>query len=81
MKTSHVKCRQSLSNDVSLVAWTVLKALDMDTENMDKVVESCSDEKSMYSWKNSIVACDGKEVIGCIICYEGDRYKALRQYT
>lgn len=67
--------------DVNIVAWTVLTALDMDSENMDKVIESCSDEKSMYSWRNSIVACDGDEAIGCIVCYAGDKYETLRQYT
>lgn len=68
-------------NNVETVAWTVLTALDMDTSDMGRIVVSCSDEKSMYSWRNSIVACDGDEVIGCIICYEGDRYEALWQYT
>lgn len=64
-----------------LVAWTALTASDMDTDNMGEIVKSCSDEKSMYSWKNSIVAYDGDEIIGYIICYEGDRYELLRQYT
>lgn len=63
--------RPSEFTDVNIVAWTVLTALDIDTNDMFRVIESCSDEMSMYSWKNSIVACDGDEVIGCIICYEG----------
>lgn len=68
-------------NNVDAVAWTVLTALDMDTSDMNRVIESCLDEKSMYSWRNSIVACDGDEAIGCIVCYAGDKYETLRQYT
>lgn len=76
-----IDIKSAIKNNTPFVAWTVMTALDMEANDMSKVVESCSDEKSMYSWKNSIVACDGDEVIGCIICYEGDKYETLRQYT
>ncbi len=77
----YVLTRKAFDQDVEIVAWTVLTALDMEADELDWVKASCADEQSMYSWKNSIVACDGDEVIGCIICYEGDRYDYLRQYT
>lgn len=67
--------------DIETVAWTVLTALDMDTQDLEWVKESCADELTMYSWNKSIVALvDGKPV-GAIISYPGDDYDALRQYT
>lgn len=73
--------RDATEDDAGVVAWTVLTALDLDTSDMDRMLQSCSDVKSMYSWRNSIVACDGGKVVGCIVCYEGDRYESMRQYT
>jgi len=77
----YVTTESAQLSDVETVAWTVLTALDMDTKDLGSIIKSCSDEKSMYSWRNTIVACDGDEVIGCIICYEGDKYETFRQYT
>lgn len=73
--------RDATEDDVRVVAWTVLTALDLDTSDMDRMLQSCADVKSMYSWRNSIVACDGGKVVGCIVCYEGDKYESMRQYT
>lgn len=67
--------------DVRIVAWTVLTALDMDTDRLDWMMESCADPKSMYSWNKAIVAMADGRTVGCIVSYSGDDYAALRQYT
>lgn len=68
-------------NNINIVAWTILTALDMDTEDLEWIKKACADELSMYSWNKSIIASvDGKPV-GAIISYPGDDYDALRQYT
>ncbi|MDE5839850.1 MAG: GNAT family N-acetyltransferase [Muribaculaceae bacterium] len=73
--------RQARKEDSEYVAKTVLTALDMDTSDLEWVMDSCSDPKSMYSWNKSLIAeADGKPV-GCIISYSGDDYQDLRQYT
>lgn len=48
---------------------------------MKKFIDSCSDENTMYSWKNSIVALVDGVPIGSLIAYEGRRYQQLRQRT
>lgn len=73
--------RAAEEGDLDLIAWTVLRALDMDTRDLERVKESCADVLSMYSWNKSIVACiDGKPV-GAIVSYPGDDYDSLRHYT
>lgn len=56
LNTDYTKVRKASYEDVEIVAWTVLTALDMDAEDLEWVKESCSDEISMYSWNKSIVA-------------------------
>ena len=51
-----IEIRDARIEDVPVVAWTVLTALDMSTDDMDRFVKSCSDEDTMYSWKNSYFA-------------------------
>lgn len=77
----NIKIREAKIEDVEIVAWTVLTALDMGTDNMKKFIDSCSDENTMYSWKNSIVALVDGVPIGSLIAYEGRRYQQLRQRT
>ena len=76
-----IEIREAIQADARLVAYAVLRALDMGMEEMERFVVSCSDENAMYSWKDSFVAeVDGKPA-GCLIAYEGSRYKALRERT
>ncbi len=63
------------------MAWTVLTALDMETDEMDKFVASCSEADTMYSWKHAIVAVADGVPVGCLIAYEGRHYLELRQRT
>ena len=76
-----IEIRDACIEDVPVVAWTVLTALDMSTDDMDRFVKSCSDEDTMYSWKNSIIATVDNVPVGCLIAYDGSRYDELRKKT
>lgn len=77
----NIEIRDAKIEDVEIVAWTVLTALDMETDEMKKFIDSCSDESTMYSWKNSIVALVDGVVVGSLIVYDGRRYQQLRHRT
>lgn len=77
----NIEIRDAKIEDVEIVAWAVLTALDMETDEMKKFIDSCSDESTMYSWKNSIVAVVDNNIVGCLIAYEGSWYKELRKRT
>ena len=64
-----------------MVAWTVLTAIDRPTDDMSRCIDSCSDDHTMYSWRNSIIATTGDVPVGCLIAYDGGRYHELRQRT
>ena len=74
----NIEIRDAKKQDVEIVAWTVLTALDMETNEIDKFIRSCLEEDSIYSWRNSIVATVDGKTVGCLIAYEGSRYKELR---
>ena len=74
----NIEIRDAKKEDVEIVAWTVLTALDMNCDDMDKFIKSCSEEDTIYSWRNSIVATVDGKTVGCLIAYEGSRYKELR---
>lgn len=73
-------CKAS-PDDAQFVAWTVLTALDMSEDELSIVEKSCADAKSMYSWRNSLIAKINGESIGCLISYDGADYRNLRKYT
>lgn len=77
----NIEIRDAKIEDVEIVAWTVLTALDMETDEMKKFIDSCSDESTMYSWKNSIVALVDGVTVGSLIAYDGRRYQQLRHHT
>lgn len=74
----NIEIRDAKKEDVEIVAWTVLTALDMETDEMEKFIKSCSEEDTIYSWRNSIIATVDGKTVGCLIAYEGSRYKELR---
>lgn len=77
----NIEIRDARIEDVEIVAWTVLTALDMETDDMKKFIDSCSDESTMYSWKNSVVALVDGVPIGSLIAYDGRRYQKQRHIT
>ena len=63
----NIEIRDAKKQDVEIVAWTVLTALDMETNEIDKFIRSCLEEDSIYSWRNSIVATVDGKTVGCFI--------------
>lgn len=76
-----IEIRDANKDDVEIVAWTVLTAMDMETDDMRKFIDSCSEDNTLYSWKNAIVATVDGVSVGSLIAYDGRRYKKLRQRT
>lgn len=76
-----MEIRKATKDDSGFVAWTVLTALDMDTSDLERATDVCSDDYGLYSWKNALIAEEDGSPIGCIISYPGDRYLAFREYT
>ena len=76
-----IEIREARLEDTPIVAWTVLTALDMPTDDIQRFIDMCSDPESMYSWTNSIVAVVDGNPIGCLIAYDGSRYQQLKSYT
>jgi ribosomal protein S18 acetylase RimI-like enzyme len=68
-------------NDSTFVAWTVLTALDLNTENITSVAICCKDERSLYSWRKSLVAKIDNQIVGCLVAYDGAEYLHCREYT
>lgn len=76
-----MEIRKAKREDTAFVAWTVLTALDMDTSDLKKASDVCSDDFGLYSWKNALIAEEDVKPIGCIISYPGDKYLQFREYT
>lgn len=81
MMENKIIIRKATEKDTEYVAKTVLTALDMDTSDLEWVMASCADPKSMYSWNKALIAESDGLPIGCIIAYRGDDYLPIREYT
>lgn len=77
----NLEIRDARIDDVEIVAWTVLTALDMEIHDLDKFIKSCSANDTLYSWRNAVVATIDEQAVGCLIGYEGSRYRELRERT
>ncbi len=73
--------RRATKADASLVAWTVLTALDLDDTLLERALASCRREDTMYSWRNAFVALADGEPVGALVAYDGGRYLDLRRRT
>ncbi|MCM1490083.1 MAG: GNAT family N-acetyltransferase [Muribaculum sp.] len=76
-----MEIRKAKLEDAAFMAWTVLTALDMDTSDLEKATDVCTDDFGLYSWKNALIAEEDGKPIGCIISYPGDKYLQFREYT
>lgn len=76
-----IEIREGTLEDTPIVAWTVLTALDLPTDDINRFIDICSDPNSMYSWTNSFIAFVEGRAIGCLIAYDGSRYQQLKAYT
>ena len=82
---SKIIIRQATIEDLPLVVSTALRAVvDEDPKQSgwwDLMMDVCSREDTLYSWKNALVAeCDGVKA-GSIISYPGVFYMEKRDYT
>ncbi len=67
--------------DSSLVGWTFLTAMGLDSGRFPNLEEVVLREDTLYSWKNARIAvCDGRKA-GCLIAYSGNDYVAMRDRT
>ena len=73
--------RPATIEDAPLVAWTVLTALDMPTDDITMALRACQREDTLYSWRHATLAADGDRPVGCIIAYEGAKYAEIREST
>lgn len=80
-KSYIVTIRKATEDDVRFVAWTVLTALDLNTDDIEKAVNSCLQEESLYSWKSALIALVGDKPVGCLISYDGNKYMERRDCT
>ena len=68
-------------SDSSLVGWTFLTAMGLDSGRFPNLEEVVLREDTLYSWKNARIAvCDGRKA-GCLIAYSGNDYVAMRDRT
>lgn len=77
----NVKIRNAQRTDAPIIAWTTLTVLDMDYADLDRFIGICSEDDSLYSWKNSRIAEVNGMAVGCIISYKGDDYWDMRVRT
>lgn len=76
--------RPATFSDSPFVAWTVLAAIGMDNPSeklLDGVTEMCRREDVLYSWRNTLIAEVSGRVVGALICYDGIRYRQMREVT
>lgn len=76
--------RKANINDSPFIAWTVATAIGIPQPEPTFLagVETIGRrEDTLYSWKNSIIAEIDNRAVGCLVCYEGARYKAMREIT
>lgn len=77
----NISIENATVDDAAFVAWTVLTALDMSTDDMCAVEKCCADKSTIYSWRRALLAkVDGK-VVGCLIAYPGEDYVQQRERT
>ena len=79
--TTKISFRRATSEDVPFVAWTVLTALDLPTDDMSRAEMACSQDDSLYSWRHAMLAVVGEKTVGCLISYNGGKYLSLREHT
>ncbi len=83
--------RKATIEDAGTIALNVMAAMDFDVFsgplNEDlarlhtKLTDICAREDTLYSWKNTLVACVDGTVIGSLTSYNGADYVRMRDVT
>ncbi len=86
-----MEIRKATIDDAAAIARNVMAALDyaVYSEELDDktgimleaMTEICGREDTLYSWRNTIVACEGGEVAGSLTSYDGSGYSRMRELT
>ena len=76
-----ITLRPATLEDAPFVAWTMLSALDLPTDDIDRALEACKRDDTLYSWRHATLALCGEKPVGCLISYEGGRYAEMRIRT
>lgn len=76
-----IDIRSANPEDADMVSWIVFAALDIYDSITEKMLLSCSEADTLYSWDNTrLISVDGK-VVGGLIAYQGSEYSRLREKT
>ena len=82
----HIEIRNATEADIPFVAECVLAAIDLydftgECAEKDSTVKVCSEDDTLYSYRNARIAqVDGKPA-GCLISYDGKGYSGSRAKT
>lgn len=70
-------------DDCLFVARGVAMALHIEPsgQDLDKIAHICSREDVLYSYRNAMIAWIDGERAGLCLCYDGSRYRTMRDIT
>ncbi len=86
-----MEIRKATIEDSAAIACNVMAAMgydvfgnSMDSETqamLEGMTEICAREDTLYSWRNTVVACEDGTVVGSLTSYDGAEYLTMRELT
>ncbi len=77
--TNDCLIRKATKEDIDIIAWTVLTALDLDASNISKEQRDLiALQDGLYHWDNALICEMNGISVACIISYNGAIYKKAR---
>jgi len=81
-----IDIRPATVDDAAFIAQCVLAAVDVyhfegTPDGFAETTECCAREDTLFSYRNTRVACDGDVAVGCMISYDGAIYQTSRRLT
>ncbi len=74
--------RKATVEDAAAIACNVMAAIGLDDRAMlEGMAEICAREDTLYSWRNTLVACEDGVVAGSLTSYDGGEYLKMRELT
>lgn len=76
--------RAATISDSDFIAWAIVTAVGFKEPKQDLlngVTKICRRDDTLYSWRNTIIAETEHIAVGCLTCYDGANYKAMREIT
>lgn len=81
MSAPNIRFRDAGREDVVFVAWAVLQAVGITRHPEEALVDICSSDDTLYSWRNARMAVVDGTTVGCLISYPGESYAEARRRT